>query len=313
MDPELIMEDKPKTNGKIRTMPSQYLPAQKKSSSIGKYLVIGTIVVLVVVIIAMAILFVVNLNSTPAPVVQEPVVTEQPDPTPEQEPEPIVELEPEPEPDVDRVELPLINLNNTPALDTDQDGLTDQEEAIFITSNAVPDTDGDGFLDGAEIVNLYDPATPTAFLEASPQVKIGRNPGQSYQFLLPTTWTSTINTPRGEELIIRPFGSNDDVFTINVYPNPDRLEVTEWYRENVDLPDLAGFKNFDNPAGWTGIQSRDNLVVMATFGESGPGARAFIYVMEYKLGTANSINYPSIWSMILNSIDILEPEQEETN
>ncbi len=313
MDPELISDNTAKMEGKIRTMPSQYLPSQKKSSSLGKYLVIGTIVILVGVIIAMAILFVVNLNSSPAPVVQEPIeqseVVEQPDP------EPVIVEEPEPEPDVpdNRVELPLINLQNSPAIDTDQDGLTDQEEAIFITSNAVPDTDGDGFLDGAEIINLYDPATPTALLEASPQVKIARNPGQSYQFLLPTTWTSTLNTPRGEELMIRPFGSNDDLFTINVYPNPDRLEVTEWYRNNVDLPDLAGFENFSNPAGWTGIQSRDNLVVISTFGEDGPGARAFIYVMEYKLGTANTINYPSIWNMILMSMDILELDPEETN
>ena len=112
--------------------------------------------------------------------------------------------------------------------------------------------------------------------------------------------------------MVRPSGDSGDLFVINVYDNPDRLEVTEWYRDQVDLPDLAGFQNFSNPAGWTGIQSRDSLVVIATFGEEGPGARAFIYVMEYRLGTGSIINYPSIWNMMVNSIDILEVEPEET-
>ncbi|MEK7653264.1 MAG: hypothetical protein AAB358_02190 [Patescibacteria group bacterium] len=42
--------------------------------------------------------------------------------------------------------------------DTDDDGLTDRAEVkIYKTDPLKPDTDGDGFLDGAEVINGYDP------------------------------------------------------------------------------------------------------------------------------------------------------------
>lgn len=45
--------------------------------------------------------------------------------------------------------------------DTDGDGLFDGEEAsVYKTDPLNPDTDGDGFLDGAEVKNGYDPKGP---------------------------------------------------------------------------------------------------------------------------------------------------------
>ena len=36
-------------------------------------------------------------------------------------------------------------------MDTDNDGLTDAEEAIFATDMSLTDTDADGFADGSEV------------------------------------------------------------------------------------------------------------------------------------------------------------------
>lgn len=47
------------------------------------------------------------------------------------------------------------------ALDSDNDGLTDDEEMnIYYTDFQNPDTDGDGFLDGEEVKNDYSPLVP---------------------------------------------------------------------------------------------------------------------------------------------------------
>ncbi len=47
------------------------------------------------------------------------------------------------------------------ALDSDNDGLTDDEEMnVYHTDFQNPDTDGDGFLDGAEVKNGYSPLVP---------------------------------------------------------------------------------------------------------------------------------------------------------
>lgn len=55
---------------------------------------------------------------------------------------------------------------NTPVLDSDLDGLTDEgEKKIFKTDPNFPDTDNDGFFDGAEVIGQSDPLdsnSPTA-------------------------------------------------------------------------------------------------------------------------------------------------------
>lgn len=46
---------------------------------------------------------------------------------------------------------------SNPVVDSDNDGLTDQDEVRYQTNPSVADTDGDGYLDGAEIEKGYNP------------------------------------------------------------------------------------------------------------------------------------------------------------
>lgn len=50
--------------------------------------------------------------------------------------------------------------DNNVFLDSDQDGLTDQEEKALGTNPNMADTDGDGYSDGAEIKSGYNPLKP---------------------------------------------------------------------------------------------------------------------------------------------------------
>ncbi len=56
-----------------------------------------------------------------------------------------------------------------PQRDTDNDGLTDNEETYWKADFQNPDTDGDGFLDGEEVLSGHDPAKkgPEDWLSAS--------------------------------------------------------------------------------------------------------------------------------------------------
>ncbi|HTW96996.1 MAG TPA: thrombospondin type 3 repeat-containing protein, partial [Candidatus Methylomirabilis sp.] len=49
------------------------------------------------------------------------------------------------------------SLTLKPALDSDNDGLSDAEEAKLGTNLNNPDTDGDGYLDGSEVINGFNP------------------------------------------------------------------------------------------------------------------------------------------------------------
>ena len=58
-------------------------------------------------------------------------------------------------------------------IDSDQDGLSDEEEKIYHTDPYKADTDGDGYSDGAEVASGYDPLKP------APGDKIIQNTGTS--------------------------------------------------------------------------------------------------------------------------------------
>lgn len=282
-------------------MPAYYLPRGKKGLSLTALLaiIVGVVVLISLVVVAVLLM---NRDSAPAvtpqPIVQEPAPVTTP--TPQVTPEPVAE--PEPTPTVPAIVLPTLSAVPLPGdTDTDQDGLTDVEELIFLTSAAVPDTDTDSFLDGNEVKSLYDPATPRALLEVSPQVKLARNESFGYQLLIPTAWSAAKNTADGSQFMVRP-GEGGESFRIDVYVNDDRATVAEWYQRQAVSADLTQFVNFSNEAGFNGIQSSDHTIIIAALDDSGPGSRAFIFVMHYDAGQEPVLRYRSIWDMIANSL-----------
>lgn len=55
----------------------------------------------------------------------------------------------------------IVTAGTTPSdIDSDNDGLSDENELIYGTDNKNPDTDGDGYLDGAEVSSGYNPRGP---------------------------------------------------------------------------------------------------------------------------------------------------------
>lgn len=286
-------------------MPAFYLPKEKKRLSLSAWVGIISVIIFIAVIIVFVLLYTATSEPAPlpAPEVSAPVVTVQPQ-TPAEETQPVITpSEPQPQP-VSAVKLPAVAIGLLAKdTDTDQDALTDVEERLFLTSSAVPDTDQDSFIDGLETRNLYDPATPGALLEVSPQVKTVRNDSFGYQMLIPSAWTATKVTPQGEQFQIKP-DQGSEAMMVYIYENPDRLTVTDWYQQQAERPDLTQFVDFKNEGGWNGIQSTDHTFVIAAYGQNEPGARAFIFVMVYDAGQETILRYPTVWDMMVNSLSV---------
>lgn len=305
MKPSVEMTSTPTLPGKFVLMPTTYLPKEKKglSSTAILAIVLGFVAVLVGVVV---VLFITREPATPVsvetPLVETPIPQPTPTPTPTPEPTPTpVEPTPTPSP---VVILPQIVSGSIPsATDTDQDGLSDREEQIFLTSASVPDTDQDGFLDGVELRNQYDPATPRALIEVSPQVKIVRNETLGYQMILPVSWVATRATSDGKEFVINP-DQGSEAFRVTVYDNIDRLSVTEWYQNQQPGANLTQFVNFQNEAGWSGIQTQDHTLLIASFDDGGPGSRAFIFVFHYDNGQETSLRFLAVWDLMVNSLSV---------
>jgi hypothetical protein len=120
-----------------------------------------------------------TIQTLPSQTMELSQSTEQSQPTPSIEPTPSPETEINPD-----QEAP----NKTPALDSDNDGLSDEEEnslgtnpnkidtdddglydyeevKIYQTNPLNPDTDGDGYKDGEEVKNGYNPKGPGKLIE----------------------------------------------------------------------------------------------------------------------------------------------------
>ena len=101
----------------------------------------------------------------------EDIVTPTTEPTPEPAPEPVLEPEPTPAPldsDADGLtdDEEAILGTSSASSDTDADGLTDLEEVKTWGTNPLnPDTDGDTYLDGAEVSDGYNPKGPGKITE----------------------------------------------------------------------------------------------------------------------------------------------------
>jgi hypothetical protein len=67
---------------------------------------------------------------------------------------------------------PTMTPSPIPGIDSDGDGLSDEEELKQKTDPLHPDTDGDGFSDGAEVLRLTDPLDPESTPEGFPALRI---------------------------------------------------------------------------------------------------------------------------------------------
>ncbi len=92
----------------------------------------------------------------------------------------------------------------TEAMDTDGDGLTDQEEELYGTDPTMPDTDADGWPDGWEMVNMYDPSSGMAArLADSPLITGFRNSRYGYAVLHPEVWVvQSVDRADPKEIVI---------------------------------------------------------------------------------------------------------------
>jgi len=71
--------------------------------------------------------------------------------------------------------VPQIGFAVSENLDSDNDGLTDNQEKIYYTDPHNPDTDGDGFLDGVEVNSNFSPLVPEKKLYQNDNDKDGLN------------------------------------------------------------------------------------------------------------------------------------------
>jgi hypothetical protein len=186
------------------------------------------------------------------------------------------------------MDLPLL-------VDTDSDGLNDEEELIFGTMMSSSDTDNDGYLDLAELKNGYSPlATNKSLYPNSLMTKYNNKVGK-YELYYPASWglktlnneyTTTISAP------------DDSLIQISVSDNPKIKSIVAWYEETFpgEIVTNDRLRNLD---GWEGVMGADGLNFYLTGKD-----RENIYIVSYISANSERLVYPNVFQILINSFKL---------
>lgn len=190
--------------------------------------------------------------------------------------------------------LGLENKNLPPLVDTDIDGLYDEEEAALGLSATSTDSDGDGYSDLAELNNNYNPAG-SGSLKANSQLAEYTNNKINYQILYPKTWTfKALN----DDYTVVFTASDNSLIQISVQDNLDKQSILGWY-ENSFFGTTVTYDKLKSTDNWDGIFGEDNLNFYLT-----DKKHRNIYVISYIPAIDDRLVYPNIFKAMINSLKI---------
>jgi hypothetical protein len=181
-----------------------------------------------------------------------------------------------------------------PLLDSDSDGLLDNEEVLLGTSAASTDSDGDSYSDVSEIGKGYNPAG-AGKLSANSGLALYNNKTLGYDILYPKDWAK--QSLDGEATVIF-MAPEDSLIQVSVQDNPDQAGILGWY-ESAFSDTAATYDQLLSADGWDGVMGEDGLNFYLT--DSG---HKNIYVISYIPAISNHLVYPNIFKLIINSLII---------
>ncbi|MDD5040358.1 MAG: hypothetical protein PHY34_04385 [Patescibacteria group bacterium] len=178
--------------------------------------------------------------------------------------------------------------------DTDLDGLTDIEEAIYGTSLNNPDTDQDTYSDGHEVLSGYNP-NGTGKLENYSTVRRYLNDQYGYALLYPASWDPAEDPiTAGGRMFSAP---NGEFVEVTIESNPARISARDWYltkSPGVVASQVLSVANWDKTL--SGVKSVDGKTVYYTRNDS-------VYVITYSTTVLSEANYAATFEMLYKSFE----------
>ncbi len=177
------------------------------------------------------------------------------------------------------------------AADTDSDGLSAAEEALYGTNPSQNDSDGDTFRDGSELTNGYDPAAPSAtLLESGVFLEYEAAAGYSIQY--PSAWQVV---PSGES--VRFVAATGEYIEVITYTNSQNISLVNWYQQTVQ-----------QQTGMVVDQiSIDNSIVLrARNGQAyyfNDANQNRVIAVQYYPGNSDVLNFTTTYSAMIQTFD----------
>ena len=182
--------------------------------------------------------------------------------------------------------------NLPPLVDSDNDGLSDDEEAVLGTSASSSDSNGNSYPDLTEINNNYNPAA-AGRLEANSNLAKYSNSTIGYEILYPKNWPIQSLNNDATVTFTLPDGS---LIQISVQDNPDQAGILSWY-ENLFPEVTVAPAKLKSAATWDGVMGEDNLNFYLT-----DKKHDNIFVISYISAVDGRVAYPNIFKLMIDSL-----------
>jgi len=186
----------------------------------------------------------------------------------------------------------ILNQGAAPLLDSDNDGLNDEEEAVFGTNPNLADTNNNSFDDRTEILNNHNPLGSGA-LSADPYLKTYTSTAFGYSVLAPKDWLSKSINNDNTVLFNAP---DNSLIQISLQDNTDKQSIQSWYADSFP-DDAVTYARVKTTATWDGIMSSDGFNFYLT-----DKKHKNIYIVSYIPATDSRVAYPTVFQMMINSL-----------
>ena len=179
-----------------------------------------------------------------------------------------------------------------PLLDSDNDGLYDEEEIALGTNPNLADSDVDGYPDKTELDGGYNPNGLNKLIDDLALLKYS-NKAFNYDILYPKAWDLKEVSVDNTVIFTAP---DDSIIQVSVQDNPSKVNIMSWYSDAFSGAALTSDKLITNPT-WDGVMSDDGLNYYLT-----DKKHQKIFIVSYLPIFTNRLAYPSLFKALLNSL-----------
>lgn len=181
-----------------------------------------------------------------------------------------------------------------PILDSDADGLNDDEELVLGTNPQSADSNNNGYADLTEVENGYDPAV-VGKLDANANLAKYINKNFSYDILYPKAWSLKSLDEESTTIFT---ALDNSIIQISIQENSDKQSIAGWYG-NAFPEETITYDKIKSTESWDGIWGSNYLNFYLI-----DKNRANIYVISFISPTENRVAYPNIFRLMINSLII---------
>lgn len=178
-------------------------------------------------------------------------------------------------------------------LDSDSDGLSDEEEYILGSNYLQVDSDNDGYDDLSEVLSLYNPIGTNKLID-NINIDEFKNNSFNYSLLYPGAWDKSILNDESSVIFLI---DDNSFFQVLVEKNEGQQNIGSWYGSR-----FFSFINSDDiiiKDDWSGLYSEDGSAFYLT-----DKNLKNIYTILYNFPENQPQSYINIFKMMVNSFKL---------